>query len=214
MSARELSFVHVFRPATVAGLPPVLLLHGTGGDETDLIGLGEAVAPGAALLSVRGQVLENGMPRFFRRLAEGVFDEDDVRRRAGDLARFVGEARDAYRIGAPVALGFSNGANIAAATRLLHPGALAGAILLRGMVPFAAPVGRSVATPALLVSGDRDPIVPAANAARLARMLDEAGGPVEHRVLPTGHGLTRVDVELAADWFERQAALPAEAAAS
>ncbi|MDR4307582.1 alpha/beta hydrolase [Chelatococcus sambhunathii] len=214
MTARELSFVHVFRPATVAGLPPVLLLHGTGGDETDLIGLGSAVAPGAALLSPRGQVLENGMPRFFRRLAEGVFDEDDLRRRADDLARFVGEARAAYGIGAPVALGFSNGANIAAAVRLLHPGVLSGAILLRGMVPLNGAVEKSVATPALLVSGDRDPIVPAANAARLAAMLEAAGGPVEHRVLPTGHGLTRVDVEMAADWYERQAALTPEAVAS
>ncbi|MFC3692400.1 alpha/beta hydrolase [Chenggangzhangella methanolivorans] len=214
MSARELSFVHVFRPATVAGLPPVLLLHGTGGDETDLIGLGAAVAPGAALLSPRGQVLENGMPRFFRRLAEGVFDEDDVRRRAGDLARFVGEARASYGIGAPVALGFSNGANIAAAVRLLHPGALSGAILLRGMVPLDGPVGGSVPTPALLVSGDRDPIVPATNASQLAKVLGEAGGQVEHRILPTGHGLTKVDVELAADWYERLATRSAEAVAS
>lgn len=214
MTARELSFVHVFRPATVAGLPPVLLLHGTGGDETDLIGLGAAVAPGAALLSPRGQVLENGMPRFFRRIAEGVFDEDDVRRRAGDLARFVGEARTAYGIGAPIALGFSNGANIAAAVGLLHPGVLSGLILLRGMVPLDGPVTNGVATPALLVSGDRDPIVPAANASRLAKMLDAAGGPIEHRVLPTGHGVSQVDVELAAEWYGRQAAKSAEAIAS
>lgn len=206
MTARELSFVHVFRPATAPGLPPVLLLHGTGGDETDLIGLGAAVAPGAALLSPRGQALENGMPRFFRRLAEGVFDAEDVRRRAGDLARFIGEARAAYGIGAPVALGFSNGANIAAAVRLLHPGALSGAILLRGMVPLDRAAGTRVATPALLVSGDRDPIVPAENAARLAELLEAAGGPVERRVIPAGHGLTQADVDLAAGWFERQAA--------
>lgn len=214
MTARELSFVHVFRPATVPGLPPVLLLHGTGGDETDLIGLGAAIAPGAALLSPRGQVLENGMPRFFRRLAEGVFDAEDVRRRAGDLARFVAEARAAYGIGAPVALGFSNGANIAAAVRLLYPGVLSGVILLRGMVPLDGPVSRSVPTPALLVSGDRDPIVPTSNAVRLAAMLNEAGGPAEHRILPTGHGLTKVDVELAADWCERLVRRPAQAVAS
>ncbi|MFD1703321.1 alpha/beta hydrolase [Methylopila henanensis] len=209
MAARELSFVHLFRPATVAGLPPVLLLHGTGGDETDLIGLGAAVAPGAALLSPRGQVLENGMPRFFRRLAEGVFDEADLRRRAGDLASFVGEARAAYGIGAPVALGFSNGANIAAAVRLLHPGVLSGAIMLRGMVPLETPAAAArVPTPALLVSGERDPIVPAANAARLAAMLEEAGGPVEHRVLPTSHGVTNLDVQFATDWYAREASRP------
>jgi phospholipase/carboxylesterase len=206
MTARELSFVHVFRPATVEGLSPLLLLHGTGGDETDLIGLGAAVAPGAALLSPRGQVLEGGMPRFFRRVAEGVFDEDDVRRRAADLARFVAEARTAYGIAAPIAVGFSNGANIAAAVRLLHPGTLGGAVLFRGMVPLSnPPLGQGVATPALLLSGDRDPIVPAENAARLAAQLGRAGGEVEHRVLPTGHGLTQVDVDFAADWIERRA---------
>ncbi|WP_020180070.1 alpha/beta hydrolase [Methylopila sp. M107] len=206
MTTRELSFVHEFRPATAHGRPPLLLLHGTGGDEHDLIGLGAAVAPGAALLSPRGQALEGGMPRFFRRLSEGVFDEDDVRRRAADIARFVGEARAAYGIAAPIALGFSNGANIAAAVRLLHPGVLSGAILLRGMVPLATPpAAASVATPALLLSGDRDPIVLAENAARLAAQLSRAGGEVEHRVLPTGHGLTQVDIELAADWIGRQA---------
>ena len=207
MTARELSFVHVFRPATIDGLPPLLLLHGTGGDETDLSGLGSAVAPGAALLSPRGQALEGGMPRFFRRLAEGVFDEDDLRRRAADLARFVGEAREAYSLAAPIALGFSNGANIAAATRLLHPDAPGGVALLRGMTPLTSePAGPVTAMPSLLLSGDLDPIVPAENAARLAAMLDRAGGPVEHRVLPAGHALTRADVDLATEWFGRQAA--------
>ncbi|WP_431311224.1 alpha/beta hydrolase, partial [Methylobacterium nigriterrae] len=100
---------------------------------------GRALAPGAALLSPRGPVLANGMPRFFRRLSEGVFDEADLRRRAGDLADFVVEARAAYGIAAPIALGFSNGANSAAATLLLRPEALAGAILIRAMVPLADP---------------------------------------------------------------------------
>src|ERR1700742_1919045 len=117
----DLSFVHRFVPATLPHRPPLLLLHGTGGNEDDLVPLGRAVAPGSALLSPRGPVLENGMPRFFRRLAEGVFDEADVRRRAQDLADFVAAARVAYGLAAPVALGFSNGANIAAATLLLHP---------------------------------------------------------------------------------------------
>ena len=108
-----LSFIHRYEPAT-ADAPPLLLLHGTGGDENDLLALGRAVAPGSALVSPRGKVSENGMPRFFRRLAEGVFDEADLRRRTGDLAAFIGAAQDRYGLGAPLALGFSNGANIAA----------------------------------------------------------------------------------------------------
>jgi phospholipase/carboxylesterase len=160
------------------------------------------VAPGAALLSARGTVLENGMPRFFRRLAEGVFDEADVIRRADELAGFVAEAREAYGLAAPVALGFSNGANIAAAVMMLKPEALAGAVLLRAMVPLKAPPpadlsGRRV----LILSGDRDPIVPAENAARLAALLRDAGANVEHRTLPAGHGLSQADLRLAAEWM-------------
>jgi phospholipase/carboxylesterase len=165
------------------------------------------VGPGRALLSPRGKVLENGMPRFFRRLAEGVFDEADVLRRADELARFVAAARDAHGLAAPVALGFSNGANIAAAMLLLHPEVLAGAILLRAMVPLSAPpAARLMGTPILLLSGATDPIVPAANAARLAAMLGAAGGVVEHHTLAAGHGLTQEDLALAQGWLER--ALP------
>src|SRR5258707_15352404 len=111
----ELSFIHRFERGARPASRPLLILHGTGGNEDDLLPLGKAIAPGAPLLSVRGKVLEHGMPRFFRRLAEGVFDEDDVRRRAGELADFVDAARRHYGIAAPVALGYSNGANIAAA---------------------------------------------------------------------------------------------------
>ena len=109
---------------------PLLLLHGTGGDENDLIPLARMIAPTASLLSPRGKVLENGMPRFFRRLAEGVFDEDDVRRRANELADFVTNARARYDMAPPIALGYSNGANIAAVVLLVRPSELAGAILL------------------------------------------------------------------------------------
>jgi phospholipase/carboxylesterase len=134
--SNDLTFIHRFEPGNRPEAPPLLLLHGTGGDESDLLPLGRAVAPGSALLSPRGKVLEHGMPRFFRRLAEGVFDEDDVRRRAHELADFVEASRGKYGIAAPVALGYSNGANIAAAMLLLRPEALAGAILLRAMVPL------------------------------------------------------------------------------
>ena len=201
-----LSFVHRFEPATLAGLPPLLLLHGTGGDETDLLDLGRALAPGAALLSPRGKVLENGMPRFFRRLAEGVFDESDVARRAGELAAFVAEARGAYGLSPPVAIGFSNGANIAAALLLVHPEALAGAVLLRAMTPLAEPPAADLAgRPVLLVSGAMDPIVPAADAARLAERLAASGAEVEHRVVPAGHGLSRTDFDVARAWIGRLA---------
>src|SRR5215211_1719650 len=153
----ELSHLHRSVPATVAGRPPILLLHGTGGDENDLLPLGQTVAPGAALLSPRGKVLEGGMPRFFRRLAEGVFDEQDVRRRANELADFVQDARDVYGLDAPIAVGFSNGANIAAAVLQLRPEVLAGAVLLRAMVPLSDAQRRELdGTPVLILSGAAD----------------------------------------------------------
>lgn len=196
------SHVHRFIPGNDPALPPVLLLHGTGGNEDDLLPVGQMIAPGAALLSPRGKVLEGGMPRFFRRLAEGVFDEADLRRRAGELAEFIGEAREAYGLGAPVAVGFSNGANIAAALLLLHPEALSGAVLLRAMVPLAAPPAASLSgKPVLILSGEADPIVPAENAARLAAVLQAGGASVEHKTLPAGHGLSQADITLAKAWF-------------
>jgi phospholipase/carboxylesterase len=207
MTSTELSFVHLFEAATWPAGPALLLLHGTGGDETDLLPLGRAVAPGAALLSPRGKVLENGMPRFFRRLAEGVFDEADLRHRADELARFVTEARETYGLPAPIAIGFSNGANIAAALLLLHPGVLAGAALLRAMVPLRDPPPADLrGTPVLLLSGAADPIVPAENAARLARTLGNAGAVVMHRTLPVGHGLSQADLAVTSSWLTQLAA--------
>lgn len=201
----ELSHVHRFVAASDAAAAPLLLLHGTGGDESDLLPLGQALAPGAALLSPRGRVLENGMPRFFRRLAEGVFDEDDLRRRAGELAQFVAEGQQAYGLAAPVAVGFSNGANIAAAVLLLRPDALSGAVLIRAMVPLAEPpVADLAGKPVLILSGAMDPIVPRDNAERLARMLGDAGAAVEHRILPAGHALTQSDLSIAKAWLEHR----------
>ena len=205
-STLELPLRHRFVPATDPGHRPLLLLHGTGGDEDDLVPVGRAVAPGAALLSPRGAVEENGMPRFFRRLAEGVFDEADLRRRTADLAQFIAAARDRHDLPAPVAVGFSNGANIAAALLLLHPGVLAGAVLLRAMAPFRqAPAAALPGTPVLLVSGAADPIVPAVNAARLAAELNAVGATVTHRVLPVGHGLSQADVIVTSAWLKGQA---------
>jgi phospholipase/carboxylesterase len=200
-------FIHRFEPATSAGSPPLLLLHGTGGDENDLLGLGKMISPGSALLSPRGRVLEHGMPRFFRRLAEGVFDEEDVRRRARELGDFVTEARKQYGIAAPLAVGFSNGANIAAALLLLKPDVLAGAILLRAMVPLSDPPKTDQAKaeldgkPVLLLSGQADPIVRSSNSAQLAALLTQAGARVTHKVLPAGHQLSQADVTLARNWI-------------
>ncbi len=197
-----LSFVHRFEPATSPGLPPLLLLHGTGGDENDLLPLGRMISPGSALLSPRGKVMEGGMPRFFRRFAEGVFDEDDVRRRADELAAFIAEAREAHGLAAPVAVGFSNGANIAAALLLTHPEALAGAVLLRAMVPLSAPAPVDLKDrPVLLLSGAMDPIVPEENASRLKGLLERAKATVTHRMLPSGHGLSQADINLSREWM-------------
>jgi phospholipase/carboxylesterase len=201
--SNDLTFVHRFVPGNRHEAPPLLLLHGTGGDENDLLPLGQAIAPGSALLSVRGKVLEHGMPRFFRRLAEGVFDEDDVRRRATELADFVTEARKRYDLAAPIALGYSNGANIAAAMLLLRPEELDGALLLRAMVPLReAPKADLAGKPVLIVSGKSDPIIPPSNSAQLAAMLSEAGAEVQHRTLPVGHQLSQADLTLAKAWVQ------------
>ncbi len=195
-------FLHRFEKGSAAS-PPVLLLHGTGADENDLIDLGRAVAPGSALLSPRGKVLENGMPRFFRRLAEGVFDEADVKRRAGELADFVMTARQVYGIEAPVALGFSNGANIAAALLLQRPEVLSGAVLLRAMVPLSDPPNLPIpGTPVLILSGAQDPLASPDNPARLAAQLNERGAKAEQRIVPGGHGLTQADVNLTATFMK------------
>jgi phospholipase/carboxylesterase len=198
----DLSFIHRFEPATDPNRPPLLLLHGTGGDENDLLSLGRMISPGSALLSPRGKILENGMPRFFRRLAEGVFDEEDVRLRANELADFVAEARKAYGFDAPIALGFSNGANIAAAMLQLRPEALSGAALLRAMVPLSsAPQADLSGKRVLMVSGAMDPIIPADNAKQLAASLSASGAEVQHDVLPTGHNLSQTDLQLLVKWF-------------
>ncbi|MGI9420187.1 MAG: alpha/beta hydrolase [Geminicoccaceae bacterium] len=203
MNRAPKSFVRRFEPASEAGRPPVLLLHGTGGNEDNLLPLGRMVAPGSALLSPRGKVLEHGLSRFFRRLAEGVFDEADVAERADELAGFIAEMREANGLEAPVALGFSNGANIAAALLLLRPEALAGAVLLRTTVPLSAPSKADLAgKPVLLLSGQVDPTVPADSAQHLAKLLSERGAMVDHRILPSRHDLGQGGIALAKSWFQ------------
>ena len=199
------AFIHRFEPA-----PPgesdgtLLLLHGTGGNENDLLPVGRAVAPRAALLSPRGRVLEHGMARFFRRLAEGVFDQEDLVRRTHELADFVAEAATRYGLDPArvVAVGLSNGANIAASMMFLRPGTLAGAILLRPMVPFEPKHkpdlrGRRV----LVAAGKGDTLVPAEQSERLASLFREAGADVTLQWSPGGHTLDRADLAAATTWW-------------
>lgn len=198
----DLGFIHRFVPASEPAKRPLLLLHGTGGDENDLLALGARLAPGSALLSPRGKVLENGMPRFFRRLAEGVFDIDDLKARTVELADFIAQARETYGLDKPIALGFSNGANIAASLLLMRPETLAGAVLIRAMMPFEPKELPDLhGLPVLMLSGAADPIVPAQSRERLAQLLSAAGADVTHEVVPAGHGLSPQDLSIAARWL-------------
>lgn len=203
-------FTHRWLPATAPGLPVLLLLHGTGGNEHDLLDLGAALLPGAARLSPRGKVMEHGMPRFFRRFAEGVFDLEDLAARADELGAWLEAATTEYGVaGQPVvAVGYSNGANIAAAMLLRGAATLAGAVLLRPMLTHEpATVPPLTGTRVLAVSGARDPITPAASAARLATLLQGAGVQVRHEVLPgVQHGLVQEDVTLASAWLREPVA--------
>jgi phospholipase/carboxylesterase len=197
-------FQHVFRPGD-AGKRPLLLLHGTGGNEHDLLGLAESVAPGRAVISPRGRILENGMPRFFRRFAEGRFDEDDVRLRASELADFVAGASKAHGVMAPITLGFSNGANIAAALLVNHPGVLAGAVLLRAMAPFKSmPKAALGNKPVLLLSGSADTMIPQVDSDRLALWLSQNGAKLVHKTWPAGHGLVQQDIDAMTAFLSEQ----------
>jgi phospholipase/carboxylesterase len=198
----NLGFVHRFEPAEDESRTPLLLLHGTGGNESDLIPLGLQLSPGAALLSPRGKVSENGMPRFFKRRAEGVFDIEDLYAQTEELGDFLDAARKSYKLAKPIAVGFSNGANIAWSLLLNRPDALKGAILMRGMVPFD-PVNNAKldGVPVLLLNGSQDPIVPAETRDRLDRTLRQAGADVRYEILPAGHQLTRQDLAIAAEWL-------------
>jgi phospholipase/carboxylesterase len=203
----EFNFVHMFVPGR--STRTLLLLHGTGGNETDLIPLGRELDPNANLLSPRGKVLENGMPRFFRRLAEGVFDEEDLIRRTHELADFVEQASAKYRLNRQnmFAVGYSNGANIAGSLLLLRPQTLAGAILLRPMVPIVPePLPDLSGVPVLVVSGRYDPIVPADEALELVQLLRKAGAEVDESLEQAGHGLTKATAEIVRQWLEKSRA--------
>ena len=199
-----MDFIHLHRPPAEPGGPMLLLLHGTGGNEHDLVPLADTLLPGAGVLSPRGQVLERGMPRFFRRLAEGVFDIDDLKRRAADLADFVVSASAQYGFSTKnvTAVGFSNGANIAGALLLLRPDALGGAVLFRGMVPLVPEtLPKLAATPVLLSNGRSDPLVSPEETERLAVLLRSTGADVTVSWQNSGHELTDRDVITAREWL-------------
>jgi phospholipase/carboxylesterase len=200
----DLGFVHRFRPATAGSRDTLLVLHGTGGNEDDLIGIAQTVAPGAAVISPRGNVLEGGAPRFFRRLAEGVFDPAEVRSRGEELAKFVRAAVASYELDPAhvFALGYSNGANIASTVMLLDPEVLRAAVLLRPMLVFEPKEKVDLSRNALLISaGKVDPIVPPESVEKLVALLGERGAEVSLKWQLGGHNLVPSEIKEAADWL-------------
>ena len=204
MTEEVSGFTVRYEPGT--GERTLLLLHGTGADENDLLPLGRALDPNAGLLSPRGRVSENGMPRFFRRLAEGVFDVQDLKTRTDELVGFVEEAatRFAFDAANVVAVGFSNGANIAGSALLRHPATLSAAVLLRPMVPYEPEGDVDLrGKPIFIGAGRSDPLIDPSQTGRLAALLQEAGAEVELRWAPGGHQLDPREVEAARAWIER-----------
>lgn len=202
---QELSFVHRFEAGRSD--TTLLLLHGTGGNEDDLIPLARELAPTARLLSPRGKVLENGAPRFFRRLAMGVFDEADLKAQAADLARFIQQAAAKYGFDARkvYALGYSNGANIAAALMLLHPEVLAGGVLLRAMMPLEPEVTPDLSGKAVfLAAGTQDSMIARDRVEALAQSLEKAGARVELRWQPGGHQLFQEELLAVQEWLNER----------
>jgi phospholipase/carboxylesterase len=198
----ELDFVHEF--VRGSSKRTLLLLHGTGGNEHDLIPLGREIDPAAAILSPRGKVLENGMPRFFRRIAEGIFDEEDLKRRTPELAEFVAAAAQHYELAAGeiVAVGYSNGANIAASLLLLRPETLRAAILFRAMVPLVPEKLPDLSSVRVWIgAGNQDPIIPTSETQRLVDLLRSARADATIRFVNAGHGLTNNEIEIARDWL-------------
>jgi phospholipase/carboxylesterase len=201
MSVR--SFQHLYRAPTVAPYS-LLLLHGTGGDEHDMVPLAEAILPGAGIISPRGQVIEHGALRFFRRFAEGVLDVEDWRERSQALADFVVSICAEHEISPKtlLAVGYSNGANIAQGLLLLRPEVLGGAVLLRPMfITDDIPAKDLGGRPVLLLGGNHDPIIPAADLPRIAEQLGKHGAHVTVKTVQGSHGLVETDIILVRQWL-------------
>ncbi len=203
------SFIHRFIPSTTGNSSrTLLLLHGTGGNENDLLDLGRLLDPDAALLSPRGKVLENGMPRYFRRLAEGIFDIADLTRRTYELSDFVEAASIAYDFDPKqvVAVGFSNGANIAGSMLLLRPRTLSAAALLHPMVPFIPDTLPDLRNkPVFIGAGLADPLVPISETEQLVQLLQSAGASVSLHQHSGGHVISHEEVREARDWLKQLA---------
>lgn len=196
---------HIYRQGSEPSAPTLLLLHGTGGNENDLLPLAQRIDPSAAVLSVRGSVLENGMPRFFRRLAEGVFDEEDLVFRTNELHDFLNQAAQEYGFdrSSVIAVGYSNGANIAGSLLFHIPGSLKGAILHHPMVPRrGVDLPDLTGVPVFIGAGRNDPICPARETDDLQALLEGAGADVTVHWEHYGHQLTGTEVNAAADWYK------------
>ena len=198
------AFEHQFLHRTSDEERTLLMLHGTGGDENSLISLGQALLPGAAILSPRGRVIEHGMCRFFRRFAEGVFDLDSLRSESAALASFLGEAADNHRFdpGSVIAVGFSNGANIGHSLLALHPKSLLGGVFIRAMTTFPGDSFSGLESKRVFLSSGRtDPMVPVADATALAEQLSAGGAEVTHHWVDSGHDLTRGEIVAMQTWL-------------
>ncbi|ANC76084.1 carboxylesterase [Fictibacillus phosphorivorans] len=198
--------IHLFKEGTDLNKPVLLLLHGTGGNEKDLLSLAEMISPESSVLSVRGNVSENGMPRFFRRLAEGVFDEEDLIYRTKELHEFIDEAANKYSFNRDqvVAVGYSNGANIAGSLIFHYEKALKGAILHHPMVPRRGiELPKLDGLPVFIGAGNNDPICPPQETEELEQLLNNAGANVHLKWDNMGHQLSRAEVEEAAEWFNK-----------
>lgn len=206
----DLGYIHRFIPAAdSASGETLIVLHGTGGNENDLIGIGQTIAPGAAVLSPRGNVLENGAPRFFKRLAEGVFDPKEVRSRAEELARFIRAATIKYGLDSTriYALGYSNGANVASTVILIEPRLIQGAILLRPMLVYEPDEQDDLSGSSVLISAGRmDPIVPVISVERLVELFESRRAEVTLKWQLAGHNLVPSEVREASDWLALQRA--------
>jgi predicted esterase len=206
----DIGFIHRVLPAEdKTSAETLVVLHGTGGNENDLIGIGQAIAPGAAILSPRGNVLENGAPRFFKRLAEGVFDRKEVQSRGEELSRFIRAAISRYGLNPErvFALGYSNGANIASTVMFIDPELLRGAIMFRPMIVFEPDDHPDLSTAGVFISAGRmDPIVPVKSVERLVELFEASRAEVTLKWQLAGHNLLPSEIREATDWLALQRA--------